>query len=320
MCDADPSRPEPRITVCLCTHNRPAYASDCLDGLTRQTVGSQRFSVLVVDSGSTPANRANLRTIVGFHPNARLIGVGQPGVSLARNAGAEAIGSGYVAYIDDDAIPAPDWIERIILAIQTAPRPPAVVGGRILPQWEAPLPRWWPTALRGVLSIIEIGGRGEYGSPELPPELEPYGANMTLLVPALLEIGGFGISAGRCGDTLLSDEEVQVTRRLQNAGHLALYDDRVIVHHRIQAVRLTPSWLMSRLYWQGASTVQTRRQLGRPSDVWYELPRRLVVAALCWPAALCRSESTHWIAPRWRFAYALGFIRAAFGLPPHAQS
>jgi glycosyltransferase involved in cell wall biosynthesis len=312
MSDACTSEDEPRVTVCLCTHNRPAYLRDCLAGLRVQTVGAARFGVLVVDSGSAEAIRAELVDIVAAHPAARLIAVDKPGVSLARNIGACAAGGGYIAYIDDDAIPAPDWVERIIAAIQEAPCPPAVIGGRILPVWEAPLPGWWPASLRGVLSIIETEGRGEYRSPDLPTTLEPYGANMILRVPALLAAGGFGTKVGRRGDVLLSDEEVQLAWRLQDAGHPARYDSRIVVYHHIQPIRLTPAWLLSRLYWQGISTVISRRLLGRPGAVWRELPRRLLVALTCAPACLCRRDSPGWIAWRWRFAYARGFIRAAF--------
>lgn len=310
----------PRLTVCLCTHNRPAYVRDCLAGLAAQTVGPGRFRILVVDSGSPLGVRRLLIDIVGAHANAGLIALDRPGVSLARNAGARAAGSGYVAYIDDDAVPAPDWVARILAAIQEAPRPPAVIGGRILPRWEAPLPGWWPASLRGVLSIIETEGRGEYRSGALPGGLEPYGANITVSVPALLAIGGFGPRAGRRGDILLSDEEVQVAWRLQDAGYLACYDSRIVVHHRIQARRLTPGWLLARLYWQGASTVRTRRHLGRAGTVWRELPRRLAVAVLCAPAALWPAESARAIALRWRFAYACGFIRAALGWLPGTEA
>ena len=70
-------------------------------------------------------------------------------------------------------------------------------------------------------------------------------------VPALLAAGGFGTTVGRRGDILLSDEEVQLAWRLQDAGHSVRYDSRIVVQHRIQPVRLTPTWLLSRLYWQG---------------------------------------------------------------------
>jgi len=312
MSDAHTSQDEPRLTVCLCTHNRPAYARDCLAGLRGQTVGQERFGVLVVDSGSAAAAHAELAGIVAAHPGARLITLEKSGVSLARNIGACAAGGGYIAYIDDDAVPAPDWVERIIAAIQEAPRPPAVLGGRILPIWESPLPGWWPASLRGVLSIIEAEGRGEYRSPDVPATLEPYGANIVVQASALLAAGGFGATVGRRGDILLSDEEVQLAWRLQDAGYATRYDSRIVVYHRIQPLRLTPAWLLSRLYWQGVSTVISRRLLGHPGAVWRELPRRLLVALTCAPATLCRPDSPDWIGWRWRFAYARGFIRAAF--------
>ena len=312
MFDACTCPGEPRVTVCLCTHNRPDYVRDCLAGLLRQTVGTRRFCIVVVDSGSHAAARAELATIVAAHKNATLIQVDEPGVSLARNTGARAAAEGYVAYIDDDAVPAPDWVERIIAAIASAPRPPAVLGGRILPLWEAPLPAWWPASLRGILSIIETDGCGELGGPELPKTLEPYGANITVHVPTMLAIGGFGTTVGRHGDLLLSDEDIQLAWRLQNGGHPVRYDSRIVVYHRIQSLRLTPAWLLSRIYWQGVSTVVSRRLLGRSGSVWRELPRRIVVALAFAPTSLCPRDSPSWIGWRWRYAYARGFIRAAF--------
>jgi hypothetical protein len=76
---------------------------------------------------------------------------------------------------------------------------------------------------------------------------------------------------------------------------------------------MEPAWLLSRLYWQGASTVLTRRLLHRPHDVWRELPRRLLLALLLAPAGLIPRHSTYFLAARWRLAYAAGFARAALG-------
>jgi glycosyltransferase involved in cell wall biosynthesis len=300
------------VTVCVCTHDRPGYVADCLDGLARQTVGPDRFDILVVDSASTGDIPALLARMVSGIANARLLRVDEAGISIARNVGAGEAKGAYVAYIDDDAIPAPDWVERILAAIGAGGNPPALIGGRILPRWELPLPAWWPPRLRGSLSIIELEGQGEYRSAALPATLEPYGANMIVQVRALRAVGGFGRHSGRCGTALLSDEEVQLAWRLQSAGYSARYDSRIVVQHQIQATRLTPSWLLSRLYWQGVSAVRTRRLLGRPGAVWRELPRRIAVAALLAPSGLLPRSSTHLVQCRWRLAYALGFIRAAF--------
>lgn len=301
------------VTVCICTHDRPEYVRTCLDGLRRQTVSPDKFDILVVDSASTGTVSAQLASMVAKIDNARVLRVDQVGISIARNAGALEADGAYVAYIDDDAIPADDWVERIVAATEARSPPTAMIGGRILPCWEAPLPPWWPPQLRGSLSIIEYEGEGEYGSKELPVGLEPYGANMAVHVLSLLAIGGFGTSSGRVGKALLSDEEVQLAWRLQASGHSVRYDSRIVVLHQIQAARLTPGWLLSRLYWQGVSTVLTRRRLGRPWAVWRELPRRLAVAVVLAPFALLPRRSTHLVKCRWRMAYAVGFIQAALG-------
>lgn len=300
------------LTVCVCTYNRPRYVADCLEGLSLQTVPRVRFGILLVDSASTGGVPARLAELAAAH-DARLIRVNQPGVSAARNAGAWAARSAYIAYIDDDAIPATDWVEQILAALDEADRPTGVIGGRILPKWEAPLPAWWPPSLRGLLSIIEHEGRGEYRSPALPAGLEPYAANMTVHVLSLIAAGGFGTALGRHAGALLSDEDVQLAWTLQEQGLSVRYDSRIVVHHQIQATRLNPQWLLARLYWQGASTVLTRRTLRRANAVWRELPRRLAVAALCAPVGLIPGRSSWLMAPRWRLAYARGFVRAAFG-------
>ena len=300
------------LTVCICTHDRPRYVRDCLDGLRQQTAPRDRFAVLIVDSASSADPAAALMKLAARH-DARLIRLEQPGLSVARNAGAWAARSKFIAYIDDDAIPSADWVEAILVSIAEPGRFPALIGGRILPRWEAPLPNWWPASLRGVLSIIEYEGYGEYRTPLVPKGLEPYGANIVVHVLSLLAAGGFSGGAGRCGDRLLSDEEVQLAWTLQDAGYSVRYDSRIVVHHQIQAGRLDPEWLLTRLYWQGASTVLTRRLIHEPQTVWRELPRRLAVACLFAPAALIPRRSTFLLAARWRLAYASGFVRAALG-------
>ena len=186
------------LTVCICTHDRPRYLRDCLDGLRSQTIAENRFAILVVDSASAEPVRAELRDLLQHYPDVQLIRIDEPGVSAARNAGARAATTDYIAYIDDDAIPSETWVEAILDAIsEREPDRPAVLGGRILPKWEALLPAWWPASLRGLLSIIEHEGTGEYRTNEVPPALEPYGCNMIVHVRSLLDIGGFGNAVGR---------------------------------------------------------------------------------------------------------------------------
>jgi GT2 family glycosyltransferase len=302
------------FTACICTRDRPGYLSDCLQGLRFQTAPPGSFEIVVVDSGSDRAVSAEIAHLAQAS-GARLIRLEEPGVSLARNAGAEAGGTDWIAYLDDDAIPAPDWAASV-LGVIARREPPALFGGRILPLWEAPLPRWWPHRLMGVLSIIEHDRAVDYRSRGAPKGLEPYAANMVLHRPALRRAGGFRTEIGRHGPSLLSDEEVQLAWALQSLGYSVRHEPSVLVRHQIQAARLTPPWLLRRLFWQGASTVVTRRVLGERRNVWAALPRRLAAAAVFAPTALIPARSPRLIAARWRLAYSAGFVAAALGWGP----
>ena len=306
--------PWPSVTVCICTHNRPRYVLDCLEGLAKQTVGPAGFQILIVDSGSDEDVQAKLAAMAGGQPNARMIRIDRAGVSIARNAGADAAQSDYIAYIDDDAIPAANWVEQIRNTIASVGGVPALLGGRILPLWEAPLPAWWPQRLRGVLSIIETEGQGVYRSEAISNDLSPYGANMVVHVTTMRSLGGFGNGAGRDGSSLLSDEDVQLAWQMQNAGYVVQFDSRIVVHHQIQASRLTPEWLLRRMYWQGVSSVVTSRVTATRNIAWRALPRRLLVAMLLLPMALVPTHSVKLLGYRWRLAYSLGFVRGMFGV------
>ena len=301
----------PSITVCIATYNRPHYVRSCLESLRRQSVGPDAFDILVVDSCGTPETGEQLATIVAGMPNARLLRVDRPGVSAARNLGASESRADFVAYIDDDALATADWVESLRRVIAEHDPWPGVVGGRVLPVWEQPLPDWWPRSLRGVLSIIEWEGRGEFRTKAIPAGLEPYGVNMVVQREPLLEMGGFADRLGRFAGLLLSDEDVQVGWKLQDRGYSAWYDSRIVVRHQIQGTRMNPEWLIKRLYWQGASTVATRRMLGQPEQVWREFPRRLAVEVLTGFAGLVPASSTSLLPLRWRLAYAQGFTRMA---------
>ncbi len=307
-----PRRAAPSVSVVVCSHDRPHYVRACIASLALQSVGRDGFEIILVDSGSPAAVAAEMKRLADGAANMRLIRVDSSGVSRARNEGARAATGDYVAYIDDDAMAAPDWIEQIQRVLAEHDHRPAVLGGKVLPVWEKPLPGWWPPSLRGVLSIIEHDGAGEYRTDALPAKLEPYGVNMIVRRDVMLSHGGFPEDLGRLGLVLQSDEEVQLAWRLQDAGFSAIYDSRVLVRHSIQAKRFSAEWLLARLYWQGASTVRTRRLLGQGALVRREFPRRLIVEALTLPFTwLVPRHSTRLLALRWRHAYASGFTREA---------
>lgn len=302
--------PSPALSVVLCTHARPGYLAACLAGLARQHPVPAGIETIVVDSASPPEAAAEIRRLAGSH-GTRLVRCDRPGLSLARNAGlAEARGD-WVAYLDDDAVPDADWAGALLAAIARAPACTAVIGGRIVPGWEAPLPAWWPEEAVGVLTVIEHPGEGLVGGPDLPPWVEPYGANIAIARGPLRGIGGFPLDLGRMGDRLISGEEQFVVRRLAALGHAAYYAGSVTVVHSIQAARLDRAWLLSRLYWQGVSEAILARRLGLCGEMLAKAARLAAKLLLRAPGFLAGTETKAGVRRRGELLFAAGYLRGA---------
>lgn len=302
MPSSSPPPGPPLLSVVLCSHARPDYLAVCLAALAAQQDG--RAEILVVDSASPPAAAERIGGLAAQH-GARLLRTDRAGLSLARNLGLADAAAPWVAYLDDDAVPAPDWQARLLARIAALPADVGVVGGRIMPRWEAPLPAWWPRGLRGVLTIVEWEGSGEVGR-GTPPDVAVYGANMAFAAAPLRAVGGFPEALGRVGERLLSGEEEEVVARLQQRGLRAFYDGAVSVGHSIQQDRLRPGWLLSRLLWQGATDALRHPSLRRTAAA----AGKLAVQAplLLWP-----ETSPAFLRARCGAAYNLGYLRGCLG-------
>jgi glycosyltransferase involved in cell wall biosynthesis len=110
----------------LCTRQRPALAERCLRAL--RDLDEQDVELVVVDNTrGDPATRR-----AAFEAGARYLAVEQAGVSRARNAGARVANGRFVAFIDDDAVPAPDWLTHHRAALE-ADATLSATTGRVLP-------------------------------------------------------------------------------------------------------------------------------------------------------------------------------------------
>ncbi len=303
----------PFLTVIVCTHERPRYLGTCLAALDAgrrpdDAAVSAGWCVLVVDSASSPAAAAEIAALSAAH-GAELLRVDAPGLSLARNAGLAAAATPWVAYIDDDARVAPDWPRAIAAAVARLPARAAALGGPIVPAWEAPCPAWWPAELIPALTVLNWAGAGRVGDGSLPPHVEPYGANMVFRAASLRAVGGFPPELGRIGAKLLSGEEAWVMRALRGAGLDIHYDPAISVTHSIQAVRLTPRWLLRRQFWSGVSeAIVVARLDGKRRAVLKGL-RMALHAALRAPLAAWPMHDPAMIRQRCALAFASGYLR-----------
>ncbi len=303
------------LTVVVCTHARPHYLATCLAALaanSRADKSAGEWSVIVVDSASPAAAAAENAVLAAAH-GAQLLRMDEPGLSIARNAGLDAARTPWIAYIDDDAAVAPDWVSAIAATVARLPPRAAALGGPIVPAWEAPCPPWWPDELIPALTVLNWGSAGRVGDGHMPAHVEPYGANMVFRTAALRAVGGFPPELGRIGAKLLSGEEAWVMRALRSAGHDIHYDPTISVTHSIQAARLTPAWLLQRQFWSGVSEAIVAVRLDGRRRASAKALRMALHAVARAPLAAWPVNSPAMIRQRCAYAFASGYVRGLVG-------
>lgn len=217
----------PRLSVVVCTYNRPRLLKNCLQSLALQTLDEQLFEVIVIESSSR--ENANAALCPDGYPNYRVIREPAAGLSLARNRGWQEARGEFVAYIDDDAQASPDWAGRILdNFVRVLPRPVAI-GGKVLPVHTTKPPFWYSDELEmfslGETAHFRSSPRSRYGF---------IGANMAFTREILEQYGGFSHEYGMLGPMIRLGEETELFSRIhQDYPNRFWYDPEIYIHHYI---------------------------------------------------------------------------------------
>lgn len=208
----------PPVTVVVPSLGRPAELDRCLAGLDRLFYRPVEIVVVACDAG-----RAAIARHLG-KPHVRVIRNECEGVSAARNARIAAAGGDIVAFLDDDAVPEPTWLDHMVAGMEASGAAAATgfVRGRngISFQWRGRTIR-----RDGFLDTLPDGG--EAPSVPVPPvgALMLEGTNMAFRRDALVRLGGFD-PAYRF---YLDDADIAL--RLSDARLRAALVPRAQVHH-----------------------------------------------------------------------------------------
>src|SRR5581483_800974 len=101
----------PTASVAVVTYERPSYVARCLDHLLAQTAPPDQ--IIVVDSS---AGDDTARLVRDRYPTVRyeVCPAGRGATATARNLSYRLTGGEVLAFVDDDAFPEPDWLERLL--------------------------------------------------------------------------------------------------------------------------------------------------------------------------------------------------------------
>jgi GT2 family glycosyltransferase len=249
----------PSISVCvaICTRNRATELARVLEGLKDLKYPSELLQVSIVDNGSTDQTQQIAEAWCASRTNAVYLREARAGLPFARNRAWQETGAELVAYIDDDAIPEMDWLERLAEAYRVekdrSPSPCLAIGGRVrlsLPKEKPETRRWLGPNMLGWLSQLDYG-------PDTfvldKPLMHLMGANFAVPRRTLKQIGGFAEDMPGYGG-----DERYVEGRIRSAGGRLIYVGSAVVYHQIGPDKLTRDWFRSRLLAEGKAVAHLR--------------------------------------------------------------
>jgi hypothetical protein len=200
---------------------RPAALAACLASLAEQT--RRDFEVVLVDQSSS----AEVEALAARYPWVRYIAAAPIGLSASRNVAAAAARGALVAFPDDDATWAPDFVERAIAHFDADPALGVVSGRALDPTTQAPLNRFprersritvWNALPRHISFTLVVARR-------FLPDPEP-------MFDAQLGVGTSSPFGG--------SEETEMLFRVLLRGAGGVYDPALVAYHAAAPVAGIP--------------------------------------------------------------------------------
>jgi glycosyltransferase involved in cell wall biosynthesis len=232
------------MVVAICTYNNARIFDLTMSTLEKQQVDpSLDWSVLVVDNNSTDETSAVVQQYIqrGHIPGLRVTGEVRQGLCFARQCAVRETSSELIAFLDDDCLLSPNWVEKAAAFCMDHPMAGAV-GGRVRLLWEVP-PDDILQKQEGCFAKQDFG--------DLPCQMPSQGwtylvgAGLVLRRTALLASGWLDrmTLTGRRGKVLSAGDDSELVLRIRNAGYELWYNPAMKLKHYIPKRRASLAYL-----------------------------------------------------------------------------
>jgi glucosyl-dolichyl phosphate glucuronosyltransferase len=223
----------PEISIVISTYNRQHSLAAAIESVLSQK-GAPEYELIVVDNRSTDGTAAVVREYTHRSDRVRYVFEPQQGVSYGRNAGiAESTGA-IVAFTDDDVVVSGDWLAAIRAAFDERSEF-GCIGGKVLPRWPEPPPRWLTPKHWAPLALLDYGEAQPLGPDNRKCLIT---ANMAVRREVFEQIGGFSPEFQKSAGLIYALEDTELQERYWRAGGRCLFDPRIEVYAEVQSFRL----------------------------------------------------------------------------------
>jgi GT2 family glycosyltransferase len=150
------ARASPQVSVIICTKDRPADLTICLDSLALQT--TQPAEVIIVDASIIPVEVAvnEFRSKTAPQCNVKLLRA-SPGLTRQRNIGIRAASGSVILFLDDDTVLDKDYVKEIATIYEMdSDSKIGGVGGAIIPD-PALKEQWHQRAFKRIFLLPGLG-------------------------------------------------------------------------------------------------------------------------------------------------------------------
>lgn len=268
-------QPGSKVTICACTYRRPEGLKALLEGIKKQAfaqIPPPELDIVIADNEGAQVAR---QVCQDFQDRSDIpltyVHESRRGISHARNACLNQVPpeSDFLAMIDDDEIPDPDWIEQLLIA-QVATNAD-VVQGQVEPEFADDVSAW-----------IKEGGffgwppRGLNGQPSGWMDGQSLGSaatnNVLVRWPPVRQLGlRFDPRLALTGG-----EDAVFFRSLRKTGLTISYAENAKVREIVPGERACLSYLLREQYKRGGLRLRKKRlvipeQLNKSALLWMHL-------------------------------------------------
>ncbi len=238
------------VSIIVCTHNRAALLPRVMRQLCAQDYPKDYFEIIIVDNCSTDDTA---EVVQRFIPTCELrlcyVQENRPGVTFARNRGAQEACHPYLAYLDDDCTVSSDWLSQLVSGFGLDDQVSVVAGRVAIAYDDQVLPDW--------LGSVSKRWLAEFNFPGSNPRLldNPMyicEGNMAIKKQAWKSAGGFlGIDQFN-SPHVAAQEIVYLLEQVQRQGcRVAFVPKAIADHHTALPAR---KQLLKRAYFHGVSS------------------------------------------------------------------